>query len=305
VNDLLKLKGTGVAMVTPFRAGEIDFPALGRIINHLIDGKVEFLVSLGTTGEATALTVEETQLLLDFTVEQIAGRIPLIFAPFGMNNTAELVRKVKSFDLSRVDVIMASSPAYVKPTQEGIYQHYMHLADASPKPVIIYNVPGRTASVVKAETTLRLAADHSNLIGVKEASTDMMALSKLIKDRPDDFLVFSGDDITAFPTMALGADGLISVLGNAFPYEMSEMIRLALQGKYEEGAKYHLQLLDIHKYIYAEGNPTGIKMAMSLLGLCESELRLPLVELSAQASELLEQEISRSGLKTPSFLQKK
>ena len=295
--DRARFKGTGVAVITPFRNGEVDFTALGNIIEHLIAGKVETLVCLGTTGEATALDDNETRKVLDFFVTRTAGRVPVIFGPFGMNNTAELVRRLRSYDLSGVEAVMSSSPAYVKPTQEGLYQHYMQVADASPLPVLIYNVPSRTACSVCPETTLRLATSHSNFLGVKEATADMMALSILIKNKPDGFLIFSGDDITALPTMALGADGLISVLGNAFPYEMSQMIRYGLEDKFEEAARLHMQLLNIHKYIYCEGNPAGIKMAMSQLGLCSPEVRLPLIALSAENAARLRQEIEKSGLR--------
>lgn len=297
--DRSRFRGTGVAVITPFKAGEIDFPALGQIIEYLINGKVEYLICLGTTGEATSLSESETQQVLEFFIEKNAGRLPLIFGPFGMNNTAELIRKIKSFDLTGVDAIMSSSPAYVKPTQEGLYRHYMCIADTSPLPVLIYDVPSRTACGISADTTLRLSNDHSNFLGIKEASADMMMLSTLIKNRPDDFLIISGDDNTAFPTMALGADGLISVLGNAFPFEMSQMIRHGLADEFQMGARLHLQMLDIHKYIYCEGNPTGIKMTMSQLGFCSSEVRLPLVKMSDESAHKMEQVIEKSGLRSP------
>lgn len=292
-----RFRGTGVAVVTPFRDGEIDYNALTAVLNHVINGKVEYIVCLGTTGEATSLSPEETDRVLKHTIEVVDHRCPIVFGPFGGNNTAELVERIRKSDLSGVDAIMSSSPAYVRPTQEGIYQHYVRLADASSRPVIIYNVPSRTAMKVSYETILQLAETHTNFVGVKEATADFFALSKLIKHRPDGFLILSGDDYTAFPTMSLGADGGISVIANAFPYEFSEMIRAALAGDFERGAQYHMQLLDIHPPLYAEGNPTGIKGALEDLGLCSREVRLPLTPLSEGANELLLEEIDKAQLK--------
>lgn len=289
-------QGTGVAVVTPFANGQIDYTALGAIIEHLINGKVEMLVCLGSTGEASNLTSAEKLEVLNFFVEKNQGRIPIIFGPFGDNNTDRLVQNIKSYPLDGVAAIMASAPAYVKPTQDGLYHHYMRLADNSPVPVLIYNVPSRTACDIKSDTILKLAHDHSNFLGVKEASADMMAMSRILKYRPPGFRVFSGDDITALSAMALGADGLISVLGNAFPYEMSQMIRCALEGNFKEAAAKHLRLLDLHPLIYCEGNPTGVKTAMSILGLGGNELRLPLTSLSAGSTEKLKNEIIRAGL---------
>lgn len=294
-----RFRGTGVAVVTPFRQGEVDYAGLTTVLNHIIDGGIEFIVCLGTTGEATALSSEETTAILSHTIEVNAGRLPIVFGPFGSNNTLELVSKIKSSDLSQVDAIMASSPAYVKPTQEGIYQHYMRIADASSRPVIIYNVPSRTASKISYETILRLAETHPNFLGVKEATADFFAIGKLIKHRSEHFMVWSGDDYTAFPTMALGADGAISVIGNAYPYHFSEMIRAALRGDFVRGAELHLQMLDIHPLLYTEGNPTGIKGAMEDIGLCSKEVRLPLTPLSEGANEQLLEEIKKAKLDLP------
>ncbi|HQW71955.1 MAG: 4-hydroxy-tetrahydrodipicolinate synthase [Saprospiraceae bacterium] len=291
-----RFRGTGVAVVTPFRDGKIDFPALTTVLNHVINGRVEHIVCLGTTGEATSLDQKEINSVLDHTIKIVDGRVPIIFGPFGCNNTAELVEKIKATDLSGVDAIMASSPAYVRPTQEGIYQHYMNIADASSKPVLIYNVPSRTAMKVSHETIIRLGETHTNFVGVKEATADFFALSKLIKHRPKDFLVLSGDDYTAFPTMALGADGGISVIANAFPFEFSEMIRCAMYGDYDMGMKYHMQLLDIHPWLYLEGNPTGVKGALEDLGFCSREVRLPLTPLSEGANESLLEAIEKALL---------
>lgn len=289
-------RGTGVAVVTPFINGQIDFPALGKIIEHLITGQVEMLVCLGSTGEAANLTNDEKVAVLQFFIEKNQSRVPIIFGPFGDNNTDRLVQNIRSYQLDGVAAIMASAPAYVKPTQDGLYSHYMRLADSSPVPVLIYNVPGRTACDIKSDTILKLAHNHNNFLGVKEASADMMAMSRILKYRPPGFRVFSGDDITALSAMALGADGLVSVLGNAFPYEMSQMIRYALEGNFSAAAALHLKLLDIHPLIYCEGNPTGVKSAMAMLGLGTDELRLPLTTLSTGSSEKLRNEIIRAGL---------
>lgn len=291
-----RFRGTGVAVVTPFRDGRIDFPALTTVLNHVINGRVEYIVCLGTTGEATSLSQKEMDEVLEHTIRTVDGRCPIVYGPFGGNNTAELVDRIKSTDLSGVDAIMSSSPAYVRPTQEGIYQHYMNIADASPKPVIIYNVPSRTAMKVSYETIIQLAETHTNFVGVKEATADFFALSKIIKHRPKGFLVMSGDDYTAFPTMALGADGGISVIANAFPFEFSEMIRCAMYGDYDMGMRYHLQLLDIHPWLYAEGSPTGIKGALEDLGMCSREVRLPLTPLSEGANESLLEAIDKAQL---------
>lgn len=296
MNNKARFQGTGVAVVTPFKSGQVDYEALTNVLNHVVDGGVDMIVCLGTTGEATALSDHEQQEILDHTIEVVAGRKPIVYGPFGSNNTAALTQRIVSTDLSGVDAIMSSSPAYVKPTQEGIYQHYMRIADSSAKPVIIYNVPSRTAAKVSHETILRLAESHDNFLGVKEATADFFALSKLIKHRPDNFLVWSGDDYTAFPTMALGADGGISVIANAFPREFSEMIRACLKGDFARGAELHLQMLDLHPILYAEGNPTGIKGAMEDLGLCSKEVRLPLTPLSEAANRQLIHEIKKAGL---------
>jgi 4-hydroxy-tetrahydrodipicolinate synthase len=296
VNTNKRFQGTGVAVVTPFRNNEVDYESLKAVLNHIIHGGIEFIVCLGTTGEATALSHKESIDILNFTIEVNNKRLPIVYGAYGSNNTAELVHKVKTSDLNHVDAIMASSPAYVKPTQEGIYQHYMHIADVSPKPVIIYNVPSRTASKVSYETILRLAETHPNILGVKEASADFFALSKLIKHRPEGFMVWSGDDYTAFPTMSLGADGGISVIANAYPFQFSEMIRAALQGDFAKGAEIHMRLLDIHPILYSEGNPAGIKSALEDLGLCSKEVRLPLTPLSEGANEELIEEIKKANL---------
>lgn len=272
--------GTGVALVTPFSNGQIDFEALTRIIDHVIDGGVEYVVSLGTTGEATSLSEEEQSAVIRHTAQVVAGRVPIVAGHFGGNNTAQVCEKLRAFDASGISAILSSSPAYVKPSQEGIYQHYMVLAEASPLPLIIYNVPGRTASNISAATLVRLAKASSKFIGVKDASADLVQGSVIARDAPAGFTLISGDDPTALAAVEIGCKGVISVIANVFPRVFSDMMRLAAQGKRDEAAALHYKLLDLHHWLYIEGNPVGIKEAMAHKGLCQAELRLPLVRMS-------------------------
>lgn len=282
-----QLTGTGVALITPFHNREIDFDALGRIIDHVIDGSVEFVVSLGTTGESTALTREEKRMVIDFTLDRVAGRVPVVAGQFGGNNTSALCDYIDNFDFRGIAAILSSSPAYNKPTQEGIYLHYKAVADHCPVPVILYNVPGRTASNLTAGTTLRLARDCRNIVAIKEASADMVQTSQIVKDCSPGFTVLSGDDPTALSTIMLGGQGVISVIANAFPGPFSDMIRAARAGDIERARTLHHALLDVHPHLYKEGNPTGIKGAMEILNLCRREARLPLTSLSASGLQSL------------------
>jgi 4-hydroxy-tetrahydrodipicolinate synthase len=288
-----KFSGTGVALVTPFRNTAIDFDTLERIIEHVIQGGVDFVVSLGTTGEAITLSSEECREVLDFTVKTVAGRMPIVAGFFGSNYTEKLVNALKTYDFEGVDAIMSSSPAYSKPTQEGIYRHYMAVAEASPLPIIIYNVPGRTASNVSADTTLRLARDSKKFIAVKEASGDLVQAMRIIKNKPDDFLVLSGDDPLTLPIIASGGDGVISVIANAFPAEFSGMVNAALQGDMPAARRYNELLLDVHPWLYTEGNPAGIKAAMEILGFGAKEVRIPLVPVSDNTYAQLKKEMER------------
>ncbi|RMG80121.1 MAG: 4-hydroxy-tetrahydrodipicolinate synthase [Bacteroidetes bacterium] len=272
-----QVRGTGVAVVTPFKGAKVDFEALEKIINHVIDGGVDFIVSLGTTGEAITLSKEECREVFDFTIEKTAGRVPLVAGFFGSNNTARLVEGVKDYNLEGFSAIMSSSPAYNKPSQEGIFQHYMALEKASPLPIIIYNVPGRTASNVLPQTILRLARASEKFMAVKEASGDLMQAMEIIKHRPPHFQVFSGDDALTLPMLGCGADGAISVIANAFPAEFSGMVRHALAGDFPKARHYHELLLDIHPWLYVDGNPAGIKAVLAMMGMCEESVRLPLV----------------------------
>ena len=280
-----KFYGTGVALVTPFQAdGQIDFEALKKLINYLIDGGVEYLVSVGTTGESATLSDEEKTKIFEFTAAEVNGRVPLV-AGIGGNNTAEIINQLKQFDTTGYNAILSSSPNYNKPTQEGIYQHYKAIAQAAPLPVILYNVPGRTASNISAETTIRLAKDFKNIIAIKEASGNFDQFNQIMRDKPEDFFLISGDDPVTLPMIALGAIGVISVIGNALPKKISGLVRLCLDGNFKEAQKAHNELIDFTRLMFVEGNPAGVKSALKSLGVCDDHLRLPLVpvsELTAQ-----------------------
>lgn len=272
--------GTGVALITPFRNFKIDYPALEAIINFVIDSGVDYIVSLGTTGEAITLSSEECRQILDFTIEKVEGRVPIVAGFFGSNYTEKLSRTVRQYNFDGIDAIMSSSPAYSKPPQEGIYQHYMQLADASAKPIIVYNVPGRTASNVTAATILRLARASEQFVAIKEASGDLMQATKILKERPDHLAVLSGDDPLTLPMIGAGADGVISVIANVFPAHFARMVRSALAGDFATARRLNFELLDVHPWLYIENNPVGIKAAMEIAGLCGKEVRIPLVPLS-------------------------
>lgn len=274
-----KFRGTGIALVTPFANGAVDFPGLERVINHCIDGGVEYLVSLGTTGESVTLTDAESIEILEFTIKTVAERVPII-AGFGANNTQAVIEKIKAFHFEGIDAILSVSPYYNKPTQEGIYQHYMALAEAAPRPIIIYNVPSRTGSNITAETTLRLAHASKKFIAVKEASGDLAQCMDIVKSKPNDFLVISGDDILTLPMLSFGIDGVISVLGNACPRPFSDMVRHALNGDFTTAAQLHFSLLEIMNLLFVEGNPAGVKAALEVQNICSKEVRLPLVQFS-------------------------
>lgn len=277
-------------MVTPFDAdGQVDYQGLKNLINHLIDGGVEYLVSLGTTGESVTLSKEEKKKIWAYTAQINNGRVNLV-AGIGGNNTQEIVEEVKSFDTNGYDAILSASPNYNKPTQEGIYQHYKAIAQASPLPVILYNVPGRTGSNVAAETTVRLAHDFKNIIGIKEASGNFDQLNQIMRDKPKEFLLISGDDPITLPMIALGGVGIISVVGNALPRQLSDMTRLCLQGDFKAAQKGHSDLIDFTRMLFAEGNPAGVKTALKYLGICGDGVRLPLVQVSTKLAEKIIEE---------------
>ena len=275
-----KFHGTGVALVTPFKAdGSVDFDGLRNLINYMVDGKVEYLVSLGTTGEASTLNKDEKKKIWEFTAEVNNGRLPLV-AGIGGNDTYATAKSIKEFNIAGYEAILSASPYYNKPTQEGIYQHYKYLSESSDLPLFLYNVPGRTASNMTADTTCRLASDFKNIIGMKEASGNFDQFNQIMRDKPKEFLLISGDDPVALPMISIGAVGVISVIGNALPQQLSEMIRLCLQGDYAAALPLHLKLIEFTRLMFAEGNPAGAKAALKHFGVCEDHLRLPLVKVS-------------------------
>ena len=287
-----ELRGTGVALVTPFKSnGDVDFDGLKRLIDHVIEGGVEYVVSLGTTGESATMDEDERRAVLDFTKKAVAERVPII-GGFGGNNTRAVIDDIRSADLNGVSAILSVSPYYNRPTQQGIYLHYKALSEESPLPIILYNVPGRTSSNITAETTLRLAHDFSNIIAIKEASGNLGQCMDIVAGKPDGFLVISGEDELTLPMISFGMDGVISVVANAFPKDYSDMVRLAMQGKFSEAAVHHFALLPIIRLLFAEGNPGGVKCALKLLSVCGDHLRLPLANVSAKTEGVMKEAIS-------------
>ena len=275
-----KLVGTGVALVTPFKSDlSVDTMALTNIVNHCIEGGIDYLVVLGTTAETATLTEVEKKLVIATVVSANAGRLPLVVG-IGSNNTAAVIDMIKDQDLTDFDAILSVSPYYNKPTQEGIYRHFMAIAENSPLPIIIYNVPGRTGSNVLPETVVRLAQDAKNIIAVKEASGNMAQIMLLIKEKPKDFMVISGDDMTALPTVLAGGSGVISVLGQGLPTEFSNMIQFGLNREVNAAFKLQYSLQEGIDLIFEEGNPAGIKSVFEALGLSTALVKLPLVEAS-------------------------
>ena len=273
------LKGTGVALVTPFKEnGDVDFDALERVINYVIDNGVEYLVSLGTTGETPTLSKEEKKEIAQFTFVKANGRAPLVIG-IGGNNTKETAHELETFPLENAVAVLSASPYYNKPSQEGLYQHYKVLASSSPKPIILYNVPGRTARNIDAVTTLRLANEVENIAGIKEASGDMLQCIKILKAAPKDFLVVSGDDNLALPQIACGMQGVISVAANSHPVLFSEMVRCALKNDFIKAKEINDTLLPAYDLMFAENNPAGVKAFLYEMGIIENNLRLPLVPL--------------------------
>ena len=278
------MRGTGVALVTPFKKDlSIDYDALENIIEHCIKGGLEYLVALGTTGESVTLNKNEKKEVYQFIKNKTAGRIPLV-AGLGGNNTAEIIETMKSFDFEGYDAILSVSPYYNKPTQEGIFLHYMAIQEYTEVPIILYNVPGRTGSNMTAETTLRLAKASEKFAAIKEASGNPEQFMDIMNEKPAEFDVISGDDNLTLPFLAMGMSGVISVIAQAYPKQFSSMVRLGLDGKFEEARQIHYQLYAIMKGIFMEGNPGGIKYVLSQMGLCQNIVRLPLAPI-CQASE--------------------
>jgi len=274
----LNFTGTGVAIITPFTAkGAVDFPALSKLVEHLINGRVEYIVVMGTTGESATLSKEEKQKVVEHIIKVTKKRLPLVLG-VGGNNTAEIIETLKKDDLSAFSAILSVSPYYNKPSQEGIYQHYKAISKASPLPIILYNVPGRTSSNIAWDTTIRLANEFKNIIAIKEASGNLEQCMKIIKHRPDNFLIISGDDNLTLPIIASGGDGVISVVANAYPADFSDMVRHALIHDLKTAQKLHYKLLEITEQLFADGNPGGIKYVLSQKKITGSHVRLPLVE---------------------------
>ena len=274
------LKGTGVALITPFKKNfEIDFNALEKLIDFVIDNNVEYVVTLGTTGETSTINEEEKNAIIHFTYDIVKDRVPVVVG-IGGNDTKEICKKLQTYPLHKSTAVLSASPYYNKPSQEGIYLHYIELAAASPKPIILYNVPGRTGSNISAATTLRLANEVENIAGIKEASGNMIQAMHILKDRPERFLVVSGDDHLTLPLIACGMDGVISVAANCFPEVFSEMVRLALHDDLNKARPLHYKCLEGNDLLFAENNPAGVKAFLAELGIIENYLRLPLVPLS-------------------------
>lgn len=273
----INLAGMGVALVTPFRHDKtIDFEALGRLLEYQIKNSIDYIVVLGTTAETPTLSAEEKAQVREYVAQRVAGRVPLVLG-CGGNNTMSVAAELETIDLTPFSAILSVVPYYNKPSQEGIYQHYAEIARRSPLPVILYNVPGRTGVNMTADTTLRLARDFDNIVGIKEASGNISQMDEIIKNKPDDFMVISGDDGITFPLITLGAIGVISVIGNAFPKEFSRMVRLALEGDYERALHIHHSFTELFNLLFVDGNPAGVKCVLHAMGMIENELRLPLV----------------------------
>lgn len=282
------LIGTGVALVTPFKKDfSVDIEALKKIVNYVIDGGVEYLVALGTTAETATLSQEEKEIVIQTIIEANADRVPLVLG-VGGNNTMQIVEELKTRDFSKFTAILSVSPYYSKPTQEGIYQHFKAIAEVAPIPVILYNVPGRTSSNMLPETVIRLANDFKNIIGIKEAAGDIVQAMKLIQNKPQDFLIISGDDMIALPMILAGGAGVISVIGEGYPKEFSDMVRLGLNRKVNEAFALQYKLMDSIDMIFEQGNPGGIKEIFKSLGLSENTVRLPLVNVSENLANRLD-----------------
>jgi len=272
-----KFRGTGVAIVTPFKNdSSIDFSALGRIVNHIINGGVNYLVVLGTTGESATLTADEKQAVISYVLEVTDNRVPIV-AGFGGNNTQEVINAIRNTDITGVEAILSVAPYYNKPNQRGLLQHFKAIATCSPVPVILYNVPGRTCSNISAETCIELAHECENVVAIKEASGDLGQMMKIIRDKPENFGLISGDDLLTLPVIAAGGSGVISVLANAYPGPWSEMVNNSLKSNFKSARDIQTRFIEMIELLFADGNPSGIKAVLSAMNLCQNNLRLPLV----------------------------
>jgi 4-hydroxy-tetrahydrodipicolinate synthase len=275
-----KFRGTGVAIVTPFKNDSIiDFAALGRVINHVIKGGVNYIVAMGTTGESVTLTKDEKQALISYVVEAIDNRVPLVIG-IGGNNTQDVINCVRHANLTGVDGILSVAPYYNKPSQRGLFQHFKSIATCSPIPVILYNVPGRTCCNISSDTTLELAHECENIVAVKEASGDISQIMRIIKGKPENFSVISGDDLMTLPVIAAGGSGVISVLANAFPAQTSDLVNHSLKSNFKSAREIQFQFLEMIELLFIEGNPSGVKAMLNIMNICQNNLRLPLVPVS-------------------------
>jgi 4-hydroxy-tetrahydrodipicolinate synthase len=280
MKEMKKFRGTGVAIVTPFKNDlSIDFAALGRVVNHVINGGVNYIVIMGTTGESVTLTKDEKKAIVSYVVEVTAERVPLV-AGIGGNSTQEVINCIRHSNLCGVDGILSVAPYYNKPNQRGLFQHFKEIATCSPIPVIMYNVPGRTCSNISSETCIELANECENIVAIKEASGDMAQIMRIIKGKPDNFNVISGDDMMTIPIIACGGSGIISVLANAFPAATSDLVSNALKSNYKSAREIQLRYLEMIELLFADGNPSGVKAILNIMGLCQNNVRLPLVPVS-------------------------
>ena len=293
-----KLKGMGVALITPFKSDEsVDYDALMRLVDYQVQNNTDFLCVLGTTAETPTLTEDEKQKIKRRVIERVGGRIPILLG-VGGNNTRSIVETLKNDDFTGVDAVLSVVPYYNKPSQEGIYQHYKAIAEARPDmPIVLYNVPGSTGVNMTSETTLRVARDFKNVIAVKEASGNITQMDDIIKNKPDSFDVISGDDGITFPLITLGAVGVISVIGNAFPREFSRMVRLALQGDYANALAIHHKFAELFKLLFVDGNPAGVKAMLNAMGMVENKLRLPLVPTRITTFEAMRKILNELNIK--------
>ncbi|MBO7570982.1 MAG: 4-hydroxy-tetrahydrodipicolinate synthase [Bacteroidales bacterium] len=288
-----KFFGTGVALVTPFDInGNVDYVAFARLLSNVVDGGVDYVLVMGTTGETPCLSAEERHKVIDFAKREIAGRVPIMVGMSG-NNTSDLLDSIRNFDFSGIDGLLTASPFYNKPVQNGLYAHFAHVAEVSPVPVILYNIPGRTGVNISPETICRLARDFDNIIAVKEASGSVDQIMRVVENKPERFTVISGDDGLTLPLMAAGVKGVISVVANAFPRELSQMVKLALNGDFEQARKLHYKLLPTVRLMFAEGNPAGVKAYLSQMGVIQNVLRLPLVNVSDDLFARIANDIER------------
>lgn len=295
----IDLKGLGVALVTPFdKDKNIDFEALGSLLDFQIESGTDYLVALGTTAETPTLSRKEREELKKFILSRVNGRVPLVLG-MGGNNTIGLVEEIRNSDLDGFDAILSVVPFYNKPSQDGIYSHYAAVAEASRLPVVLYNIPGRTGVNMTPQTTLRLAREFSNIIGVKEASGNISQMDDIIKNKPNEFQVISGDDGITFPLLTLGAVGVISVVGNAFPREFGKMVRLGLEGNYSEALYIHHKFTELFNLLFIDGNPAGVKCLLAAMGMINNELRLPLVPTRMDTNERIHQVLERFRASIP------